>query len=58
MDPMWKVSPEDANDIASRVNDSIRRLGSHIKIFRIAHKSYVQKVKEYTTRGRKIWMLL
>ena len=58
MDPLPEVSPEDANDIASRVNDSIKRLESHIKIFRIAHESYIQKVKEYPTRGRNIWMLL
>ena len=49
MDPLLEVSPEDANDVASRVNDSIKRLGSHIKTFRTAHESYVQVDKEQAT---------
>ena len=44
--PLLEVSPEDANDVASRVNDSIKRVESHIKIFRTEQENYIQKVKE------------
>ena len=50
MNPLLKVSPEEANDVATRVNNSIKRLLSHIKNFRAKNQSYAQKIKENTTR--------
>ena len=38
---LLKVGPEDAKDVASRVNDSIKNVESHIKIFKAVHKEYV-----------------
>lgn len=58
VDPLTEVSSMDTNGVVLRVIDSIKGLESHIRIFRIAHESYVHKVKEYATSGRKILRLL
>ena len=51
--PLLKVSPEEANDIALRVNYTIKRVLSLIKSFRSAHKNFVEKIKEVTTGGEE-----
>ena len=46
---MLKISPEDAKEIASRVNNFIIEQESNIKIFKAAHDEYVENIKKYTT---------
>ena len=47
--PLLKVSPDDANDQASRINDSMKKVESLVKVFKAAHKAYVEKIKENAT---------
>ena len=47
--PLLKVGPEDAKDVALRVNNSIKRVKFYIKIFKSAHANFVEKIKEYDT---------
>ena len=49
MTPLLEVSPEDAKDAALRVNNSVKRAESLVKVFKAAYDEYVEKIKKYTT---------
>ena len=53
MSPLLKLSPEDAKNVTSRVDIAIKWVESHIKVFKSAHKIYVDKIKEYTTKNEE-----
>ena len=52
--PLLKVGPKDAKDVASRVNNSIKRVESKTKIFKTAHGNFVEKIKEYNNREEEM----
>ena len=43
MAPLLRPSLEEANDSASEVGDSIKRVESVIKTFKLVHKEYLEK---------------
>ena len=49
MSHLLRVSPDNSNDEASRVTDSIKKVESLVKIFKAAHTSYVEKIKVNST---------
>ena len=51
--PLLKTNPDGANDVASRINDSMKKVESLVKVFKAAHKAYVDNIKENATGGEE-----
>ena len=49
MMPLLKASSEEVNNVVFKVSSSIKKVESHDKVFQLAHKGYVERVKECTT---------
>ena len=43
--PMLEVSPEDAKEVAAKVDNSMTELETHVRTFKVVHDECVKKIK-------------